>query len=312
MRFALLLPIASRHLVAALAVLSASTLALACGDASPEGSSSGGSSTSSGGGSSGGSSSGGSSTSSSGASGSGSSSSGGADGGVAKLTPGSSTLSITAAGKTRTVNLVVPTSVSAGKVPLVLALHGNGDSASNFVKTSGLAAYAETKGYVLAAPQGISQSFTYQGQPVNGVDWDAYRTRGDGNIDLALLDALKQKLVASGSIDEKRVMVYGYSQGGYLSFHYGIVGSAETSCAAVLAAASPLGTSFVQQATRKIPFALQIGANDGAAAAARQSRDALQGKGHPVQYDEIPGAPHVPIPGDPKKPLDYCMMQVLP
>ena len=229
-----------------------------------------------------------------------------------KLEPGSSTLSIDAGGKTRSVALTVPAAVTGGKLPLVLALHGNGDSASNFVKTSGLAAYAETKGYVLAAPQGISQTFTYQGQTVSGVDWDAYRSRSEGNIDLALLDALKQKLVASGSIDTKRVFVYGYSQGGYLSFRYGIDSSQETSCAAVLAAASPLGASFVQQAVRKIPFDLQIGASDPAVGNARQSRDALQGRGHPVQYDEIAGAGHVPLPGDPKKPIDYCMMQVLP
>lgn len=303
-------------MVSALAFLVATGLAVGCSD---DAASSSGGAGSSGGGSSGSSSSGsasssGGSTSSGGSSSGGSSgSSSGSDAGVpGKLDPGSSTLSIDAAGKTRSVALTVPAAVAGGKIPLVLALHGNGDSASNFVKTSGLAAYAETKGYVLAAPQGISQTFTYQGQTVSGVDWDAYRARSEGNIDLALLDALKQKLVASGSIDPKRVFVYGYSQGGYLAFRYGIDSSQETSCAAVLAAASPLGASFVQQATRKIPFDLQIGSNDSAVGNARQSRDALQGRGHPVQYDEIAGANHVPIPGDPKKPIDYCLMQVLP
>ena len=45
-----------------------------------------------------------------------------------------------------------------------------------------------------------------------GVDWDPYRTVAGGNIDLPLLDAIRTQLVASGSIDTKKLVVFGYSQ----------------------------------------------------------------------------------------------------
>jgi hypothetical protein len=34
--------------------------------------------------------------------------------------------------------------------------------------------------------------------------------------------------------------------------------------------------------------------------------------GFPLDYHEIAGAGHVPIPGDPTVPLDYCLGQTLP
>src|SRR5262249_1990826 len=114
----------------------------ACGNSDNAGdgsssSSSGGASSSGASSSSVGGSSASSSTSSGGSSGSSSSgsssSSGGTDAGGQPLTPGDSTLTITAAGKQRSVLLHVPGAVSSGKVPLVIALHGNGDTNANFV-----------------------------------------------------------------------------------------------------------------------------------------------------------------------------------
>lgn len=229
------------------------------------------------------------------------------------LPAGDGTETLDVAGQQRTVLLYAPAAVATRALPLVIALHGNGDTAANFVAALGLRALADADGFVLAAPQGITQSFTVYGQPVDGVDWDAYRTTADGNIDLPLLGALLDRLWATGSIDEKRSLVFGYSQGGYLSFRWGLEASASLSCATVAAAGNPMpGSTLISGAARKVAVALQVGSLDGAVNNARSSRDALQAAGHPVSYAEIAGAGHVPFPGDPKVPLEWCLSQSLP
>jgi predicted esterase len=233
--------------------------------------------------------------------------------GVGNLTPGKSTITITAAGQSRSIVLVVPSAITTQAVPLVIALHGNGDSASNFVATRQLEQLSASGGFVVAAPQGIVQNISVGGQQVNGVSWDAYRTLAGGNIDLALLEEIQKELVKpGGQIDAKRVVVFGYSQGGYLSFRYGIDASAKLACAAVVAAASPLGASYVTNATRKIPYALTIGVNDFGISQARAAKVALEGAAHPLQYQEIAGAGHSPFPGPTSGPLDYCLDKSLP
>ncbi len=233
--------------------------------------------------------------------------------GVITLAPGDRTLMLTVAGKMRSVLVHSPPSVGTAPLPLMIALHGNGDTAGNFVAANGLAALADQKGFVLAAPQGISQSFMFMGTPLNNISWDAYRSPAQGNIDLPLLDEIRAQLLASGAIAPKKIFVLGYSQGGYLSFHYGMVTAAQLSCAAVIAAANPLpGSQLVPGAARKIPVTLQIGSNDGAVTQARATRDELMNAGFPVSYMEIAGAGHVPFPGMPSVPIDYCRMQTLP
>lgn len=233
--------------------------------------------------------------------------------GVGDLTPGKTTLTWNVAGQSRSIVLVVPNAITTQAVPLVIALHGNGDSAANFVATRGLEQLAQSKGFVVAAPQGIVQNITVGAQTVPNVSWDAYRTLGAGNIDLALLEEIQKQLVKpGGQIDTKRVVVFGYSQGGYLSFRYGIDASAKLACAAVVAAASPLGSGYVANATRKIPYALSIGETDFAISQARSAKAALEAATHPLQYREIAGAGHSPFPGTTAEPLDYCLNQSLP
>jgi len=218
-----------------------------------------------------------------------------------------------AAGKSRSVIVVVPTTIATSKLPLVIGLHGNGDTNSGFIsQTTNLEALAESKGFVLAAPQGITQNVTVGAQTVPNVDWDAYRSAADGNIDLPLLDAIRAEMVGSGSVDTKKLIVFGYSQGGYMSFRYGMGTSATLACAGLIGAASPLGPQLTAAATRKIPVALQIGTADGAIGQARNTKADLEAKAFPLDYHEIAGAGHVPVAGGVTVPLTYCLGQTLP
>ncbi len=231
---------------------------------------------------------------------------------VTTLRPGDQTLSLTVAGKARTALVHAPASVGARPIPLVLALHGNGDTAQNFVKTSGLLAASDADGFVLVAPQGVRQTITFGGQTIPDVSWDGYRSAGEGSIDLPLFDELRTRLLATGAIDTKKIVVYGYSQGGYASFRWALEASAALSCSAVIAAANPFGGGGrIGQMARKLPFALQIGSRDPAAANAAATSAALKQAGHSVSYVEVPNAGHVPIPGDARAPLTFCLGQQL-
>lgn len=231
-----------------------------------------------------------------------------------KLAPGDSTVTFTVAGRVRQTLVHVPPQYKPGgpRLPLVVALHGNGDTNQNFVKTSNLLASSDTDGFVLVAPAGILQTITVGGQTVPDVSWDAYRATNEGNIDLPLFEELRSRYVGTGAVDPKKVVVYGYSQGGYASFRWALDASSRLSCSAVISAANPFGGGGrITEMTRKIPFALQIGSNDSAAANLRSTKAALEQAGHPVSFVEIAGAGHSPLPGDAHAPLVYCLGQTL-
>jgi poly(3-hydroxybutyrate) depolymerase len=240
-------------------------------------------------------------------------------GGPSTLTPGQSTIDMTVAGQARTAVLFVPTSATSAS-QLAIALHGDGDTDTNFLATSGLQPLSEADGTVLIVPQGITRDVVVNfgggmTQTVPGVDWDAYNSAASGNIDLPFLDALRDKIVATGQVDPNHVFVFGYSQGGYLAFEYGMVTSTALSCSAVLAASSPFGGApgdpLIAGAMRKIPIVLQVGTADGAYAAAQQTESTLMSDGFPTELNAIAGAGHVPIPGDVSVPWGYCRAQAL-
>lgn len=232
------------------------------------------------------------------------------------LAPGQSTINLTVAGHPRTAILYVPASATSAS-QLALALHGNGDTDTNFLATSGLKALADADGTVLVVPQGITRDVvvTVVNQTVPGVDWDAYNSAAAGNIDLPFLDQLRTQITGTHQVDAQHVFVFGYSQGGYMSFEYGMVTGTSLSCSAVLAASSPFGGGggdpLISGAVRKLAVVLQIGTNDSAFAAAQTTETTLQGAGFPTQLNAIAGAGHVPIPGDVAVPWNYCRAKVL-
>lgn len=225
------------------------------------------------------------------------------------LAAGDKTISKTVAGMSRTARVHVPSSIAQRKLPVVLALHGNGDQAANFVATSGLLSLADTIGFVLVAPDGVERSISVGGQTTPPLAWDAYNARAQ-NADVQLFDTLLDELVATGSVDTKKVVVYGYSQGGYASVRYGREAGARLACAAVLAAGDAGGvpTAFARQ----LPFSIQIGSADPARNNAASFAQSLTGAGHPVDFHEIAGAGHSPLPGPARAPLDDCLARALP
>lgn len=249
---------------------------------------------------------GGSSTSSNGSS-SGSRDAGPSDGDLpgGTLNPGDVVWTLEVGQRSRTVRVHVPASITEQKLPVVIALHGNGDDASNFEATSGLKARADRSGFVLLTPNGIARDVAVGSATAPNVPWDAYNLYPD-NWDLQLMTALRERVQSTGSVASERVSVYGFSQGGYMAYRVAEALSSDFACAAVLSAADPSG--YAVSFTRQIPIALMIGTNDYGIAQARATDLALTQAGHEHEYKEIDGLGHAMAPA-PKRfePLDYCL-----
>ncbi len=114
-------------------------------------------------------------------------------------------------GVDRTYRLYTPPdSQDAGPVPLVLALHGSGNTADSLVDSSEFDDAADAGGFIVAYPQAV------------GISWNAgfccTTGRGDPAADIRFLDALVTDVVASRRIDERRIYAVGFSAGGMMAY----------------------------------------------------------------------------------------------
>jgi poly(3-hydroxybutyrate) depolymerase len=199
----------------------------------------------------------------------------------ATLTPGTRTITL----GTRQAVVYVPASYRAGGSGLV-ALHGNGDTAMNFLLTSGLRGVADAQGVAVVFPVAIS------GSGPMGVDWDAYTRPATSNRDIVLARAARTWLVAGG-VDARRVFLLGYSQGGFLAYHVAMVAAQEFGSASVISASDPLpGANIAASATRRIPIDMLIGTGDFGIANARNTAASLRSLGFDVRLTELPGVGH--------------------
>lgn len=200
------------------------------------------------------------------------------------LAPGSHTVSAKAGGYDRQILVYVPSGWEVGDAAAV-ALHGNGDSASNFLVSMGLRASADANGIALALPRAMSGHF-------QGLDWDAYTQPVSSNPDIAVVEAA-HALLAAGGADPYRIYLLGYSQGGFLSYRVAMERPDLFAAAHVSGASCPLpGYGLEADASRKIPMDLLIGTNDSLLPNARESRATLIREGFEVRYAELAGVGH--------------------
>ncbi len=197
--------------------------------------------------------------------------------------PGNHTLSLTVDGRSRSYVLHVPAGLTL-PLPFVIALHGNGDTAGNFLAYSQLGRAADANGFLLAVPQAIS------GSGPQGVDWDAYTEPPSTNKDYRFVEEIRKAWEAC--TDVSRIFLIGYSQGGFLAFYVAMHDADVFGAVHVQSAGNPDGTQLLDGAPRKIPVQLRIGTEDFLLDVARQTRDALQARGFFVDYQEIPNHGH--------------------
>lgn len=111
-----------------------------------------------------------------------------------------------------------------GRAPLVLNLHGSGSRGSEQLASSKLAATADARGFIVAAPDGgipVERGFVWN---IPGVPTITGKVPGLGDADdVAFFGALIDRLVAIGCVDGKRVYSTGLSGGGRMTSWLGCV-----------------------------------------------------------------------------------------
>ncbi len=124
-------------------------------------------------------------------------------------------------GRVRTYHVYVPASTAnAGRVPLLLALHGGGGSGTQFERNSGFDALADANHFVVVYPDGIQIG----GASIlaNGHVWNGGRCCGPAaakNVDdVSFLGGVIDRVVAHYSIDARRVYAAGHSNGAIMAY----------------------------------------------------------------------------------------------
>ena len=99
----------------------------------------------------------------------------------------------------------------AEPMAVVLAFHGSGGRAETFRRSSGLNRVADRHGFVVIYPE------------AGDGRWGTHRRRtGDPSADLALVDAILDRVAADPTLDAGRVFATGMSNGGDFSFLLGL------------------------------------------------------------------------------------------
>ena len=130
-------------------------------------------------------------------------------------TAGSSTVTITVAGRARTVIVHVPTGYSgSSKVPLVLNMHGSGTTAADQEAFTGMDATADSDGFVVAYPQGLIPEGSGFDWNVPGMPLVGGKAVPAGSADdVTFLTSLVHVLELRYCIDSSRVYATGFSGG---------------------------------------------------------------------------------------------------
>ena len=142
----------------------------------------------------------------------------------------------------------IPSSYTPGTaVPLVLCLHGLGDTIENF-KNIGMHMVGDTAGFITVYPEAVASPF---GTAWNsGASYMGYVLNGTVN-DVGFLSALIDTMSANYTIDPQRIFVCGFSMGGFMSQRLACqMGGKITAIASV---AGTFGNSLTCSPTRKIP-----------------------------------------------------------
>ncbi len=189
------------------------------------------------------------------------------------------------------------------KAPLsvVLALHGAGDTMSNYFNAVWKGA-ATTKKFFVITPEGSSPAGA-------GFTWNS----GDANAILATLDDFE----ACYSVDSHRRIIDGFSAGGIMAYMIGL--AAAESFAGVSIAAANLGSGEALYGKKLLPAPWKIpvshfhGVDDKnfPIDTARSGRDRLTAAGHKVYWHEFPGG-HTTSAADAAKRYDDLATSTAP
>jgi polyhydroxybutyrate depolymerase len=124
--------------------------------------------------------------------------------------------SLNVQGLNRTYRLHLPPSSGKGSLPLVIALHAQGDNSSELARVSQLDAVSDRAGFLVAYPDGTGITPSWNAGDCCG---DALAQKVD---DVAFVRGLIEALAGTYRADTARVFVVGLSEGGMLAQRLGV------------------------------------------------------------------------------------------
>lgn len=155
---------------------------------------------------------------------------------------GDHSYSITVGQLQRTYSIYAPSSYDASRpLPVVIYIHGGGGDASA-ATADGLPAYADSLGFILAAPNGIEKQW-------NGGTWETGTCCGSVD-DVGFIRQMIQQIKENYYTDEARFYATGISNGGLMTNRVGCeLSTVVTAIATVAPAARPSNCA----PSRKVP-----------------------------------------------------------
>jgi polyhydroxybutyrate depolymerase len=136
----------------------------------------------------------------------------------------------------------IPPAAANQPLPVIVLLHGAGDQADNFIQA--WKSLAQKKQIVLIAPQ-LPRDRTLEPHIPK------------------ILPCLVEDVRKQGSLDPRRIYLFGYSMGGYLGYDGALLDSDYFAAAAIHAMGiDDEYADIAKQATRKIPIFISIGDRD--------------------------------------------------
>ena len=152
----------------------------------------------------------------------------------------------------REFRVVVPTELAKGRMPVLFAFHGMGDSTDSMAEYSGLDSTAAEHSFLLVYP--ATRRFSWANHVSESSPVEA-------NPDLTFFDALLSHLEQKFKIDSERIYVAGMSNGA--SFVQ-LLAAHRENIAAVVAHSGPSPIE-IDEMSRRFPILLIAGANDSVA-----------------------------------------------
>jgi len=158
-------------------------------------------------------------------------------------------LSFDQAGVTRYACLNLP--AGASKAPMVVYLHGSlttpdslyrsGHALFELSRDYPLSTHADTRGFILLAPEGRRAKPWASESAHTGVGfhWDEWQRDPTTNLDVQAIDHFIDEVVAMGLVDEKQIYVFGWSNGANMAVLYGGWRSARIAAVGQYAGADP-------------------------------------------------------------------------
>jgi len=158
--------------------------------------------------------------------------------------------------------------------PLLVALHGCGDSARNFAGWAG-------------APGSFRASHDYIMISIGGRENACWDQNADRPIVMAAIDHVKSCFW----VHQKKIVLGGYSSGGVFAYDLGLKNAQLFAGILIENAGMFLSDSQLRAAAWKLNIAHSAGVQDTRfpIATARTDRDRLLGLGFPMSYQETPG-----------------------